>query len=484
MDFEFYTSLFNSYDQYREKSLNHLQVRFADIQPLMNKLNLRKEISILSIGLSVEDREISVIRLGQGQTHVLLWSQMHGNETTATKAIFDVLNYLFSDRHDSSFVRTILETLTLHFVPMVNPDGSEQFTRTNALDIDINRDARTLTAPESKALYEYFVKIKPAFCFNLHDQHDYFGVQNGPEPSTISFMAPAFDESCSINENRKKAMQIIVELSGILKIFIPGKISLYEDSYEPRAFGDVFQKMGVLTILIESGGYPHDKERFFCRKLNYMLLLSSFEIIVADTYKKANIQKYYALPEGTENLFDLIIRDVSLEKNNKKYATDIGIRCKYMTEKYISGIFPEYYIDFIGDLSHDFAYTEFSANGLQAIPGKTLPNIIQNRKQLSELDVKKLIIFGYTTIRTLFKPDNKLRITYPLNIRYFQTRTDNGTQLQKPANFLLLREKKPEFVCINGRLLNIDNLDILMLEEDGERRKEKDGIPRKLKGES
>jgi hypothetical protein len=469
MDFEFYNSLFNSYRQYREKSVNHLQVRFSDIQPLMDRLNLKKEIVVFPIGLSVEGREISVIRLGHGQKHVLLWSQMHGNETTATKATFDLLNFLFSDQRDSSFVRTILEALTLHFVPMVNPDGSEQFKRTNALDIDINRDARTLIVPESKALYEYFVKIKPSFCFNLHDQHDYFGVQNGPEPSTISFMAPAFDESCSVNENRKGAMQIIVKLSGLMKRFIPGKISLYEDSFEPRAFGDVFQNMGASTILIESGGYPHDKDRSFCRKLNYLLLLASFDMIANHSYEKANIQQYYALPEGTENLYDLIIREVTIEKNNKNYTVDIGIRCKFMTEKYISGIFPEYYIDFIGDLNHDFAYTEFSAKGLQIVPGKTLPNVIRNMRQLSELDVKKLITFGYTTIRTLFKPDNKIRISYPLHIRYFQTRTDNAIQLQKPANFLLLRDKRPEFVYINGRLLEIDDLDNLMEEKEGEK---------------
>ena len=53
---------------------------------------------------------------------------------------------------DDPPVRGILSSLTLHFVPMLNPDGAERFQRRNAQGIDINRDALRLQTPEGRAL--------------------------------------------------------------------------------------------------------------------------------------------------------------------------------------------------------------------------------------------------------------------------------------------------------------------------------------------
>ena len=61
-----------------------------------------------------------MISVGQGDIDVLLWSQMHGDESTATAAIFDIFNYLKTDQ-------TLLKNLKVHFIPMLNPDGAEVF---------------------------------------------------------------------------------------------------------------------------------------------------------------------------------------------------------------------------------------------------------------------------------------------------------------------------------------------------------------------
>src|SRR5918999_58884 len=73
--------------------------------------------SLEQIGESVEGRSINHIRVGSGRTGVLLWSQMHGDEPTATAALFDVFEYLTRHR-DEPAVRRMLSRLTLHFVPM------------------------------------------------------------------------------------------------------------------------------------------------------------------------------------------------------------------------------------------------------------------------------------------------------------------------------------------------------------------------------
>ena len=48
---------------------------------------------------------------------------------------------------------------------MLNPDGAEKFTRENAQQIDINRDAVAQQTPEGKLLYELKNKINPHFVF-------------------------------------------------------------------------------------------------------------------------------------------------------------------------------------------------------------------------------------------------------------------------------------------------------------------------------
>ena len=82
---------------------------------------------------------------------VLLWSQMHGDEPTATAALFDVFEYLQRHR-DDPVVQRILSSLTLYAIPMLNPDGAERFQRRNAQGIDINRDALRLQTPEGQVL--------------------------------------------------------------------------------------------------------------------------------------------------------------------------------------------------------------------------------------------------------------------------------------------------------------------------------------------
>ncbi len=46
------------------------------------------------IGESLEGRAINYVKTGSGPFDVMLWSQMHGDEATATSAIFDLFEYL------------------------------------------------------------------------------------------------------------------------------------------------------------------------------------------------------------------------------------------------------------------------------------------------------------------------------------------------------------------------------------------------------
>ena len=162
------TNLYETYEKYKEPSLNMRRIKHHEIQPLLLKHGANNAFTVKKVGESIEGRSLNLISIGSGKTNVLLWSQMHGDEPTATQAIFDILNFLASDDFQEE-KKEILESLTVHFLPMLNPDGAERFQRRNLLGVDINRDAIRLQSPESKTLKHVRDSLNADFGFNLHD---------------------------------------------------------------------------------------------------------------------------------------------------------------------------------------------------------------------------------------------------------------------------------------------------------------------------
>ena len=90
------SSLYDSYSKYKEQSLDKRRIKHDDIQPLINKLKNHSAYTVKKVGESIKGKSISLISVGNGPTNIFLWSQMHGNEPTATQAIFDIFNFLNS----------------------------------------------------------------------------------------------------------------------------------------------------------------------------------------------------------------------------------------------------------------------------------------------------------------------------------------------------------------------------------------------------
>jgi len=145
----------------RPADLSSKLQRLADLYP--------DTIELEEIGRSFQGRPIHMVTLGHGSRTVLLWSQMHGDEPSATPALLDIANFLLS-RAGEPEAAAILDDLTLLIIPMLNPDGSQIYERRNQQAIDINRDARALASPEARALKELRDQLEPSVGFNLHDQ--------------------------------------------------------------------------------------------------------------------------------------------------------------------------------------------------------------------------------------------------------------------------------------------------------------------------
>ena len=227
--------LYDTYGTYKERSLKERRIKYADLQPLIAKLKNNPKFEVNKVGESLEGRDLTLISLGQGDTGIFLWSQMHGDEPTATQAIFDILNFFDSDDFNEE-KGLILSRSRLHFLPMLNPDGAEVYQRRNALGIDINRDALRLQSSEGQTLKRVRDSLDADFGFNLHDQSTYYNAERTAKPATISYLAPAFNYEKDVNEVRANAMKVIVFMNNVIQRYAPGQVGRYNDDFEPRVF--------------------------------------------------------------------------------------------------------------------------------------------------------------------------------------------------------------------------------------------------------
>lgn len=304
-----FTQILNQYHQFIESSLKDRFFKHSHIEHLIHKY--AHVFKIRKLGNSNENRSIHLLSWGEGKTKVLLWSQMHGNEPTGTMAIFDLLNFILQNL-DKPEIKALQQNCSLHFIPMVNPDGAERFIRRNANQIDLNRDYLDAITVEASILKNIRDEINPDFGFNLHDQSTLWSVKNSLEPATVSFLAPAYNEECSVNKVRERAMLVIADIYSTLSKFIPKNIGLFDETFEPRAFGDNFQKKGTSTLLIEAGGLQNDPEKQNIRKYYFLSILKGLLSISNQTYLIKSVEDYRAISSNAKQLYHIIIERVSV----------------------------------------------------------------------------------------------------------------------------------------------------------------------------
>lgn len=324
-----------------------------------------------AIGVSVEGRSINHVWLGRGPLHVLLWSQMHGDEPTATVALFDILSYISRNR-SSQHVAQILDRLTLHIVPMLNPDGAEKPQRRNAQGIDINRDALMLQTPEGRALKALRDRVHPPIGFNLHNQNWRTSVGRTRRPAAMSLLAVSFDEARSDNPGRIRAKKVASVIRDAVEPLAPGLIARYDDDFEVRAFGDNLTKWGTSVVLIETGPYPGAEPDHALVRLNVVALLTALDRLASGQVDRADPRRYETLPFNGSNLLHTIVAGATVVPGTgvAPFLADIGM----VGPRVVRQIGTERAVRFdakieeLGDLRVFGALETIDATGLTAAP--------------------------------------------------------------------------------------------------------------------
>jgi hypothetical protein len=323
------------------------------------------------VGESVEGRALNLIQAGTGSFPVLLWSQMHGDEPTATAALFDIFEFLKRHRGDPT-VRDILSSLTLYVLPMLNPDGAERFQRRNAQSIDINRDALRLQTPEGRTLKAVRDRFQPRIGFNLHNQAWRTSVGRPPKPASISLLSVAFDEARSGSEGRTLTKKVCAVIRDALEPFASGQIGRYDDEFEVRAFGDNLTLWGTPVVLIETGPWPSIEPDPALVRLNFVAILSALDALATGAVHRAKTERYDSLPVNESGELYVVVKNGTVISGAgvPPYVADIGIvasrRIRDVNGKREVQVVTS--IDDMGDLRTLGALRTIDATGMTVVP--------------------------------------------------------------------------------------------------------------------
>jgi len=297
-------------------------VRHSDLKVYLERLR-KLGLKVDEVGRSNANREIYQIEFGRGPKRIFLWSQMHGDEPTATSALIDMLAYFQANR-DKDWVKKIEETLTIRVVPMLNPDGAEAYKRRNLQGIDINRDAVNLQTPEARLLKKLRDEWSPEIGFNLHNQQELTTAGQSSKQAAISLLVVFGDAAKTMNAGQERNRRVASAIVNALQQFIPGHIGRYGDEWTPTAFGDNFSAWGTPVILIETGAL-HGKDEMFLVKMNFVAFVTALQSVVTGSERNEDPSAYLNLPNNSSgNIVHFVFRRANIVNGGSVSVGDIA----------------------------------------------------------------------------------------------------------------------------------------------------------------
>lgn len=363
-------ALWDQWPQARVSPADPWSLRHAGLQLALASLQARHPglFTLVEEGRSAEGRRIQVLRAGTGPRGVLLWSQMHGDEPTATSSLLDLMNWLGLNR-DEPEVQRFLSRVSLWIIPMLNPDGAERGQRRNAQEIDINRDALRLATPEGRLLKAVRDRTRPILGYNLHNQNPLVKAGAGGRQVAISLLSVPGDEACSETPGTRLTRRLAVRVQQLVTPFAPGRVGRYDMDYTARAFGDSMTHWGTATLLIETGGWagPSEAERLV--RLNFVALLGSLSTFADGSLDDLDLADYGKIPlNARDAVATLVVRNARIIEGRglPPFTADLS----FVSQGPFRGDAPrrDPAVHDLGDLSHLLGLTELDASGLLALP--------------------------------------------------------------------------------------------------------------------
>lgn len=214
--------------------------------------------SVGSIGTSVKGRAILAYYFGSGSQTVVYTGAIHGNESSTRSLMLRWIDELEANAQNIPADKTII------VIPAINPDGVASGTRTNANNVDLNRnfdvsdwksDITTVTnapfpggggsapmsEPETRALGQLVARLRPSLVLSYHSI-------GGVVAGNLAGDSPSLAATYS-------SMSGYRNVTGVTSSVFEYQVTGTADDY-------FLEKLGVRSLLIELGSHSyHQFER-------------------------------------------------------------------------------------------------------------------------------------------------------------------------------------------------------------------------------
>jgi len=375
--------------------------RHKDLQKYLDRLR-KNDAKVNEAGRSVANREIYQVEWGKGPLKIFMWSQMHGDEPTATSALIDMFTILQKHR-DKAWVKNIEKTVTIRAVPMLNPDGAELYVRRNLQGLDINRDALALKTPEAILLKKLRDEWSPDIGFNLHNQNALTTVGRTNKQAAISLLVVYGDAQRTVTEGLERNKRLASGMIDALNKFIPQNIGKYDDEFTATAFGDNLTAWGTPVILIETGAL-HGKDEMYLVKMNFIAIMTALRMLADGSEKTTSAAAYDLLPGNSSGLLvNIIFRKaniVDLTKPSEPTAADIALNF----ERRRAEMPAPTVVRRVGDLSTIAGLLEYDASNFFVI-GRNQPIKTDNFGELLFYNKSRQVDWTSPNLEKQFPPD-------------------------------------------------------------------------------
>jgi hypothetical protein len=323
-----------------------------------------------SIGKTLQGREIQVAVIkrpaeaGHTRLRVVIQANIHGGEVEGKEAVQVLLREIAMGGHQS-----ILRHADLWFVPIFNVDGNDEFhpqnrtaqngpavvgKRTNAQDLDLNRDFVKVETPEARAMLGLFQKADPHFYMDLHTTN---GTTHGYHltyaPSLSPHQDPAID--ALMHERFIPAIRKAVLKNHGIRIFDYGNTSRRGSpptwttyGHTPRYASNYVALRNRLSLLSEAYSYLPFRERALAtrafvleslhelvrRREEVLKICAEAELRVLEGKVRLVYQTSLVTPEAGEILMGSVNLEGDRRVANADYKpVNMGIQVRFEAKK-------------------------------------------------------------------------------------------------------------------------------------------------------
>nr|WP_259549128.1 M14 family metallopeptidase [Heyndrickxia oleronia] len=252
------------------------------IKKLSNK---NKNVHLKILGQSLEGRDIPLLlftkdnpeKIKSNKKKPLIWiqGQIHGNEPAAGESTLVMAQMIAEGK-----LGDVLDQVNIAIVPRVNPDGSYNFKRYIATNLDANRDYIKVEYPEVQLINQAVNDYQPEVVLDTHEYtvNSSLLKKYGDKGSIASYdllISPA--KNLNIPEQLRKASEDLL-LPEVQKVLDKeklthhdyytlgtndsGKLVATEGSTEARIGRNALGLKNTLTYLIETRGINIGRENF------------------------------------------------------------------------------------------------------------------------------------------------------------------------------------------------------------------------------